>query len=205
MTMRNSDTDFFGKQDGERILYVVKPHTLSLTFKLIRIYVIAFVVFIVLAVLGTQIPQVAGWFFLGGLVIAIVMVIIGTKITIDYQTRDIAYITDRRLIRFEPTTLFATNPRSLTWDEVVKVKTYPPNFFWKQLAIGNVVVHARTPARPDDFGHGEVMADDIQLSDVYFYRDLGNYIDKILFTYKQKPKEMEAIHAFVPKPRGERY
>ncbi len=205
MTMRNSDTDFFGKQDGERILYVVKPHTLSLTFKLIRIYVIAFVVFIVLAVLGTQIPMVTGWFFIGGLIIAFVMIIAGTKITIDYQTRDIAYITDRRLIRFEPTTLFATNPRSLTWDEVVKVKTYPPNFFWKQLAIGNVVVHARTPARPDDFGHGEVMADDIQLSDVYFYRDLGNYIDKILFTYKQKPKEMEEIRVFVPKPRGERY
>lgn len=203
--MHNSDSDFFGKQDGERILYVVKPHPLSLTFKLIRIYVIALVIFIVLAVLGTQIPMVAGWFFLGGLIIAVLMIVVGTKITVDYQTRDIAYITDRRLIRFEPTTLFATNPRSLTWDEVVKVKTYPPNFFWKQLAIGNVVVHARTPARPDDFGHGEVMADDIQLSDVYYYRDLGNYIDKILFTYKQKPKEMEEIRAFVPMPRGERY
>lgn len=205
MTMRNSDSDFFGKQDGERILFVVRPHPISLTFKLIRIYVISLVVFIVLAILGYQIPMAAGWFITAGLILAIVMIVAGTKITVDYQTRDIAYITDRRLIRFEPTTLFATNPRSLTWDEVVKVKTYPPNFFWKQMAIGNVVVHARTPARPDDLGHGEVMADDIQLSDVYFYRDLGNYIDKILFTYKQKPKEMEEIRAFVPMPRGERY
>lgn len=203
--MRNSDSDFFGKQDGENILYVVRPHPLSTTFKLAKICIIAVVVFVVLAILGTQIPMASGWFFFGGLTVAIVMVVAGTKITVDYQTRDIAYITDRRLIRFEPTTLFATNPRSLTWDEVVKVKTYPPNFFWKQLAIGNVVVHARTPARPDDFGHGEVTADDIQLSDVYFYRDLGNYIDKILFTYKQKPKEMETIRPFVPKPRGERY
>lgn len=205
MTMRNSDTDFFGKQDGERILYVVKPHPISLTFKLARIYAVAVTVFVVLAVLGAQIPAVGNWFFWAGLILSAIMMSAGTKIIVDYQKRDMAYITDRRLIRFEPTTLFATNPRSLTWDEVVKVKTYPPNFFWKQMAIGNVVIHARTPARPDDSGHGEIMADDIQLSDVYYYRDLGNYIDKILFTYKKKPKEMEEIRSFVPKPWGERY
>jgi hypothetical protein len=204
MTMRNTDTDFFGKQDGERILYVVKPHRLSLTFKLFRIYIIAFAVFIVLAILGAQLLEL-DLFIIGGLFISVLMVIIGTKVVIDYQNRDIAYITDRRLMRFEPTNLFATNPRSLTWDEVVKVKTYPPNALFKQLAIGNVIVHARTPARVDERVPGAVAADDIELKDVYYYKDLGNYIDKILFTYKQKPKEMEAIHVFVPKPRGERY
>ena len=203
--MRNSATDFFGKQTDERILYVVKPHSVSLIFKLARIYTIALVVFIVLVILGAQIPGIGGLLFMGGLVLSLAMVVVGTKIIVDYQNRDIAYITDRRLIRFETTTLFATNPRSLTWDEVVKVKTYPSNFLLKQLAIGNVVVHARTPARTDELGHGEIMADDIQLSDVYYYRDLGNYIDKILFTYKQKPREMEEIRAFVPRPRGERY
>jgi hypothetical protein len=204
MAMHNSDTDFFGRQEGERILYVVKPHPLSLTFKLFRIYLIAFAVFVVLAILGTQLVYL-DLFIIAGVIIAIIMVAAGTKVVIDYQNRDIAYITDRRLMRFEPTTLFATNPRSLTWDEVVKVKTYPPNALWKQLAIGNVVVHARTPARPDEHTPGAVAADDIELKDVYYYKDLGNYIDKILFTYKQKPKEMEAIHVFIPKPKGERY
>ena len=204
MTMHNSDTDFFGRQDGERILYVVKPHHLSLTFKLFRIYLIAFAVFVVLAILGAQLLYL-DLFIVGGAIIAVVMVIIGTKVVIDYQNRDIAYITDRRLMRFEPTTLFATNPRSLTWDEVVKVKTYPPNALWKQLAIGNVIVHARTPSRPDEHTPGAVAADDIELKEVYYYKDLGNYIDKILFTYKQKPKEMEKIRPFVTKPRGERY
>lgn len=205
MTMQNSETDFFGKQEGERILFVVRPHPISTTVGLIKIYLIAIAVLMVLGLLGTQIAGFEGWFITAGLIVAVVMAVAGTKILTDYQSRDIAYITDRRLIRFEPTTLFATNPRSLTWDEVVKVKTYPPNFLWKQLAIGNVVVHARTPARPDDFGHGEVVADDIELKNVYYYRDLGNYIDKILFTYKQKPKEMEEIRVFIPKPRGERY
>lgn len=203
--MRNSDTDFFGKQDGEKILYVIRPHPLSVTVGLIKLYIIALAVFLVLMLLGTQIKGFESWFIVSGTVLAIAMIVIGTKILTDYQRRDIAYITDRRLIRFEPTTLFATNPRSLSWDEVVKVKTYPPNFLWKQLAIGNVVVHARTPARPDDFGHGEVLADDVELRDVFYYRDLGNYIDKILFTYKQKPREMDEIRPFIPKPRGERY
>lgn len=203
--MQNSDSDFFGKQEGEKILYVVRPHPLSTTVGLVKIYLIAVAILGVLGLLGTQLPGLEGWFIVFGIALAIIMIAAGTKILTDYQKRDIAYITDRRLIRFEPTTLFATNPRSLSWDEVVKVKTYPPNFLWKQMAIGNVVVHARTPARPDDFGHGEVVADDIELKDVFYYRDLGNYIDKILFTYKQKPKEMDGIRPFVPKPRGERY
>ena len=204
MTMHNSDTDFFGKQEGERILFVVQPHPLSLTFKLFKIYIVAFAVFFVLAILGTQL-MLLNVFLLGGLTVAIIIAVIGTKIVTDYQGRDIAYITDRRLMRFDPTTLFATNPRSLTWDEVVKVKTYPPNAIWKQLAIGNVVVHARTPARPDEHTPGAVAADDIELKDVYYYKDLGNYIDKILFTYKQKPKEMDTIRPFIAKPKGERY
>ncbi|HUC94920.1 MAG TPA: hypothetical protein VMR19_02895 [Candidatus Saccharimonadales bacterium] len=204
MAMHNSDTDFFGRQDGERILYVVKPHRLSLTVKLFKIYLIALAVFVVLAILGAQLLYL-DLFVIGGIVIALIIVVVGTRVVTDYQNRDTAYITDRRLMRFEPTTLFATNPRALTWDEVVKVKTYPPNALWKQLAIGNVVVHARTPARPDEHTPGVTAADDIELKDVYYYKDLGNYIDKILFTYKQKPKEMESIRVFVPKPKGERY
>jgi hypothetical protein len=204
MAMHNSDTDFFGRQDGERILYIVKPHRLSLSVKLFKVYLVAFAILAASAILGAQLAYL-DLFMIGGIVIALTIAVIGTKVVTDYQNRDMAYITDRRLMRFEPTTLFATNPRSLTWDEVVKVKTYPPNAIWKQLAIGNVIVHARTPARPDEHTPGAIAADDIELKDVYYYKDLGNYIDKILFTYKQKPKEMETIRPFVAKPKGERY
>jgi hypothetical protein len=205
MAMHNSENDFYGKQTDERILYVVKPHPLATTFSLIKIYLIAVCISVVIVILGTQIENFTGLFVTLGVLLFILIIIVGTKVILDWENREIAYITDRRLIRFEPTTLFATNSRTLTWDEVVKIKTYPSNFIWKQMAIGNVVVHARTPARPDEAGHNEITADDIQLKDVYYYRDLGNYIDKILFTYKQKPAEIEQIKPFVPKPRGERY
>jgi len=204
MSLHNTETDFFGKQDGERILFVVKPHPISLTFKIAKIYLISLMVFLAFTLLGTQL-SIHMLFIFGGFIVAVLIGVIGTKIVVDYQARDIAYITDRRLVRFEPTTLVATNPRSLTWDEVVKAKTYPPNAIWKQMAIGNVVVHARTPARPKENAPGMVDADDIELKDVYYYKDLGNYIDKILFTYKQRPKEMDKIRPFILKPKGERY
>lgn len=205
MSMHNSENDFFGRQEGEKILYVVKPHPLSLTFKLAKMYFVAIVVFLAFVILGTQLVQMTLFIALG-LIISFLIIVIGSKITIDYQRRDMAYITDRRLVRFEPTTLVATNARTLSWDEVVKVKTYPPNAIWKQMAIGNVVVHARTSIRTaEDTPANTVAADDIEIKDVYYYKDLGNYIDKILFTYKQRPKEMDEIRPFVAKPRGERY
>lgn len=205
MSMQNSDEDFFGRQENEKILYVVRPHHMARIFTLIKIYAVAILLLVVLVVLGKQIQIAPVLFYLGGIVLSVATILFGTKLVGDYHKREVAYITDRRLVRFDPTTMFATNSRALTWDEVVKVKTYPPNMLWKQMAIGNVVVHARTPGRPDAMGHGDITADDIILNNVYYYRDLGNYIDKILFTYKQKPIEMDSIRPFVAKPRGERY
>lgn len=205
--MHNTDIDFYGKQDGEKILYVVRPHTLSLVTKIAKIYLIAIVVVLAFIILGSQVASL-GSFATAGFVVAILIAVVGTKIVVNYQNRDIAYITDRRLVRFEPTTLVATNPRTITWDEVVKVKTYPPNLIWKELAIGTVCIHSRSSMRdyyPDDKKFYDISVDDIELKDVYLYKDLGNYIDKILFTYKQRPKELDAIHVFVPKPKGERY
>lgn len=204
--MHNSDRDFYGKQTDEKILYVVRPHPLATIFSLAKIYLIAVIVSVALIVIGIQVASLSGVFTTMGVILFLLIVFIGTKIVLDWEGRDIAYITDRRLVRFEPTTLVATNSRTLSWDEVVKVKTYPKNFIYKQMAIGNVVVHARTSIRTaEDTPVSNVAADDIEIKDVYFYRDLGNYIDKILFTYKQKPAEIVNIMPFVPKPRGERY
>ncbi len=205
MAMHNTERDFYGRQEGEKILYVVRPHPLTTIFGLLRVYVAALIVGLILVILGTQIGILGNVFVMSGVGLFLLIVVVGTKIILDWESREIAYITDRRVVRFEPTTLFATNFRTLSWDEVVKVKTYPPNMIWKQMAIGNVVVHARTPARLEESGSGDIMADDIELKDVYFYRDLGNYIDKILFTYKQRPADIDLIRPFVPKPRGQRY
>lgn len=206
MSMHNSDRDFYGKQDGERILYVVRPHPLSTTFSLLKVYFVAVLISSILLILGSQLDGLSGIFTIMSVILFLLIILLGTKIVFDWEAREIAYVTDRRLVRFEPTTLFATNSRTLAWDEVVKVKTYPPNFVWKQMAIGTVVIHSRTSIRTvDDTPMGTVTADDIEIKDVYYYRDLGNYIDKILYTYKQLPKDVANIRPFVPKAKGERY
>lgn len=198
MALTNYENKFYGQQEDERILYLVKPHVISVYFKLGFIYLIALTVLVVFVVLGKILGFAGGALTLVGIIIAILMFIFGTKIVNDSYKRNLTYITDRRIVRFEPTTIFATNIRSLSWDEAVKVKTYPPNFLWKQLAIGTVEVHSRTT-------NDAAAPDDIKIEDVYYYRDLGNYIDKILFTYKQKPKDIAEIHPFIAKPAGQRY
>ena len=203
--MINTDSSFYGQQADERILYVVKPHSLSTVVKLLKTYVISFFVFIAFYAVGSLLPNYRGLISLLALVLGALMVALGSKLVTDNQKKNLAYLTDRRIVRFEPTTFFATNIRTLSWDEVVKVKTFSPNMLWKQLAIGSVVVHARTPTRPDNVEGSLGSADDIHLTDVYLYRDVGNYVDKILFTYKRKPKEVAEIHPFVPKPMGQRY
>ncbi len=203
--MINTDSSFYGQQADERILYVVKPHSLSTVIKLLKVYTISFFVFIAFYSVGSLLPNYKGLISLLALALGALMVGLGSKLVTDNQKKNLAYLTDRRIVRFEPTTFFATNIRTLSWDEVVKVKTFSPNMLWKQLAIGSVVVHARTPTRPDNVEGSLGSVDDIHLADVYLYRDVGNYIDKILFTYKRKPKEVAEIHPFIPKPMGQRY
>ena len=204
--MENTKTKFFGKQEGERILHFVQPHPLAIKFKLIKVYLAAVVILGGFILVGTLTDSMFGIFFLFGLVATVATIIVGSLIVKISRRKNKTYFTDRRIVRFEPTTLFATNIRSLSWDEVVKVKTYPPNVFLKQRKIGTVVIHARTTVRTvdDEMKPSTVTADDIEITDVYYYRDLGNYIDKILYTYKRKPKDVKKIKPFVEKPAGQR-
>jgi len=202
--MINTEKAFYGQQEDEKILYVVKPHIIATFIGLLKLYLVAFAALIMFFVLGGTV-SLSGIFYTAGIIIFAVLMVFGTRIIQGFQDRSISYITDRRIVRFEPTTFFATNIRTLSWDESVKVKTFSPNILWKQMMVGTVVVHARTTVKTSDENVSHTAADDIELTDIFLYRDLGNYIDKILFTYKQMPKEVADIHPFVPKPKGQRY
>lgn len=203
--MINTEKLFYGQQEDEKILYTIKPHPIASVLTLSKIYLAAGIVFFIFFFLAKEVPEVGLVFYLIGIIAPVVTLLFGTKLVTNFQKRNISYITDRRLVRFDPTTFFATNIRTLSWDEAVKVKTFSPNILWKQLKIGTVVVHARTTVRTSDEDFSPTSADDIEIKDVYLYRDLGNYIDKILYTYKQTPAGIKDIHPFIPKPKGQRY
>lgn len=107
-----------------------------------------------------------------------------------------AYVTDRRLIRLEASFPIFINRRTLFWNEVLKVKGYAPNVFFRLARIGNLTLQPLM---------SESGKEDVRLQFVYYFGDLANYIDKIVFTYKTKPEDVKSIRPFVAAPAGERY
>jgi len=206
--MLNTDQSFYGQQTGERILYVVRPHWLSQIILAGKFLGGAGIVFFIALIAGEQslAQKYLGQIGLAGGIIAGIIVAIGLWVVENARRKNIAYITDRRVVKFEASTPFATNARSLNWEEAVKVKTYAPNAIWKQLMIGSVVVHAKTTIATPEVSKTErlVTDDDVEIQNAYFYRDLGNYIEKILFLYKKQPKDIASLLPFVQKKKGMR-
>lgn len=194
---------FPGQHSDEKILYEMRPHDLPLFIRIIGIIILSVIIFVLSAILAMIHPLVT----LIGILLAFAISGIGITVSIIQHKGAIGYITDRRIIRFEKPHPFHTAVRSLNWDDVMKVKTYPPNFIWSMLNIGTIVVRARasTTSFAQDTIQREVSGDDLEVHDVWYYQDLGNYIEKILHTYKQNPQELQNFRSFIPMPRGQRF
>ena len=94
----------------------------------------------------------------------------------------------------------------LTWDNVLKVKTFSTNIIWRLKNIGTVIIHSKTTSTSVNNPNQILLSnDDIVLKNVHYYKDLGNYLDKVLYLYIHDKKELDAIHPFVNKPKGQRY
>ena len=96
-------------------------------------------------------------------------------------------------MRFDKPSPFDVAKRALFWNEVLKAKGYSPNILYKLLRIGIIIVE---PQLSDQ--------ENIVMYDMTYYEDTANYIDKILFTFKNKPMETAMLKPFVAKPKGER-
>jgi hypothetical protein len=201
--MENSLNDTFpGQQEGEKILSVITPHQSAFVleyFKLVCVSLLILVGFI-------SLQKISPIFITVGILFSLFTLIIGFFLYRSLHAKRIAYLTDRRLVRFEPSNVFVVNSRSLTWDNTLKVKTFPTNLLWRLKNIGTVIVHSKTTSTSVNSPDQVLLSnDDIVLKNVYYYKDLGNYIDKILYLYEHNSKELENIHPFVNKPKGQRY
>lgn len=195
-------TTFVGQQDGERVLYEVKSHPLRHWIKVGRVAVLAVLIVVLFGVMSS----VSSWLMLLGLVTGLGFGGLGWWGTLVMEAKSKSYITDRRVVRFTATTPWTVNQRSLSWDEVVKVKTKTDNVLWRILGAGSVIIHARSTVTPADGQKSEqrVTGDDIELDYVIYYQDLGNYLDKVLYLFKNNKKELAELRTFVLKPRGKR-
>lgn len=198
------DTPYFpGQQTDERVLYVVRPHVYGLYVGAIKVVGLAIFLLVVMLMLAKFIALFVAF----GLILSGLVAIIGLWVVITMYEKSVAYITDRRVVRFEAATPFATNTRSLAWDQVAKIKTFPRNVLMKILMVGTVTVHSgSTYVHTHEQTRENVYTnDDLELENVFYYKDLGNYLDKLLYMYKTKPEELATMRPFVPKPAGQRY
>lgn len=184
---------FPGQQSGERILYLAKPHRVMMYINFLKILTIGLLTLAALQALAiffaSPIFGIAGLIFSGALMFIGILVAYTTHE--GYKT----YITDRRVIRFEPTFPFRERMRSLFWDEVEKTKTFRKNYLLEGLfKIGSITIHPKSNAEYDD----------IQLNYLTYHEDLANYIDKILYIFRNHPSELKTMQPFIPMPKGQR-
>jgi hypothetical protein len=184
---------FDGQQAGERVLYTVTPHPLSRKLSIAKVIFFAVLVTAVLMLLSTVLPSARGIMQLLGVGMGIIILLIGLWWTNRAYASTKTFITDRRIIRIESVTPLLSTKRALFWNEALKAKAYAPNFLFRIFGIGTLAVE------PQLSEHENVI-----VRDVSYYEDLANYIDKILFTFKNKPEDIAGINSFIPKPRGHR-
>lgn len=186
-------TTFDGQQEGERILYTITPHPIHKYLAVARLVFLALFFFVVLWVIGGIVPAITMALRLTGFILTIVLLIVGFWWNLTVFKKSRTYITDRRIIRFDVVSPFFTSKRALFWNEALKAKAYASNIFFRSFKIGTIDVEPQLAEH-----------EDVRVTDVYYFEDLANYIDKILFTFKNKPEEIASIKPFIPKAKGQR-
>jgi hypothetical protein len=197
-----SGSSFTGQQEGEKILSIITPHKSAFIVEYIKLICVS----ALLLVGFVSLREISQIFVVVGIVSSILTLVIGFFVYRSLHSKRVTYITDRRIIRFEPSNIFVVNSRSLTWDNILKVKTFATNILWRLINVGNAIVHSKTTSTSvNDPNQVLVGNDDIVLKKVHFYKDLGNYIEKILYVYSHDQNELKNIRPFVAKVKGKRY
>lgn len=200
---------FDGQQEGERVLYEAHPDKTAVWLSMIGV-LLAAVMLLALMVVGVIFLPDFRLF-----IVLISLLVVGLLVGVSWVgatlqlKRNVTYITDRRVVRFSYVNPWVTTSRALFWDEVVKVKTFAPNWIYRSMNVGTVIVHARSTVmvqsgRESEYDR-ELSSDDLNIDNVSYFRDLGNYMDKVLYLYKKEPDQLRTIRVFIPKPRGQRY
>lgn len=185
--------EFKGQQEDELILYHTKPHS-SMKYLNIGLVIAGglFLVFLLQLFVAFVPAALSGLENLAVVVVASVIAIIVWWINETYKRTDL-YITDRRIVKFSPTVPYRRTMRTIFWDDAIKAKTFYQNaILGAILGVGSVEVEGRHES------------DNIIMDNISYHEDLGHYIDKILFVYKNKPGDLRDFKKFIPKPAGKR-
>lgn len=184
---------FDGQQTDERILLTITPHRFSHYFAVAKLFFLCAFFYTIIVFIASTVTVLSQTIQLVGFILAVLTFLAGFWWNKRVYTLSKTYITDRRIIRFEIVSPFFQTKRALFWNEALKAKGFALNMLFRSLGIGVVEVH------PHLSDH-----ENVRVTDVYFYEDIANYIDKIIYTFNNQRSELNNIKPFVPKPRGQR-
>jgi len=185
---------FSGQQTDEKVLYFTRPHNGVKYFAFLKVIVLGFFVFLAFQIVSINLPILSSLMSLIGTVLSIIVIVFGLWWTNSVHEGTEIYVTDRRIVKFSPFSPWQKTLRTLFWDEAVKSKTYYKNPILEHLlGVGSLEIHARSQDK-----------DNVDLNYLPYHQDLANYIDKILYTFKNKPEDLKNFKEFVAKPKGER-
>lgn len=191
-----SEILFPGQQEGERIYFVITPHWIRRVFDFLTAFTLSLSVFFLTYRFSESLTFIGEpvYVLTGGTILSIIifMSVYGWLTLVTNALK--GFITDRRFMRLELMFPWFILKRSLFWNEVGKVKGYERNVIFRLLNIGKIGL---TPIA--------VQGAALDMRHVHYFEDLANYIDKILYLYKNKPHELIDLRPFVAKPAGKRY
>ena len=186
--------NFSGQQDGERILFSFAPHKVRFYFHFCVILFIGLLLSFGSVILAQRFPELEAALRLFRFILLAILILGGTWWARMLAQRTRTYLTDRRIIRVEPAFPWFEKRRSLFWNEVTKAKAYAPTLVHRFLNIGTVAV---MPFAAN--------FEDIRVPATFYFDDVANYIDKIVFLHKNRPEELSELRPFVLKPKGMRH
>ena len=192
--MLNSDTQFPGQQADERILYCFRPHKFKKFAGLVNVVLITAALIALFAYAAQTIDVLQeDWLLYGYAAIALLAAVL-LWWHLRWCATFRAYITDRRVMRFEAVFPVMEKRRALYWTEVTKAKGVAPNFLWRMMNVGTVEV---MPFVSD--------LENLELTYAHYFEDLASYIDKLVFLRKSNSSEIANVRPFVARPYGKRY
>ena len=193
-TESEEDLIFPGQQEGERVLYTIFPHALRLWVGWARIGVAAALAWVLWGYAAPHLKQIEEDQYQYGY-IGIALVALFGFWWIWHQSKVArAYLTDRRIVRFEAAFPVLEKRRALLWTEVTKTSAYCKNTFLRALKVGTL--------RVVPFVH---QLDDVEIIYTYYVEDLVSYIDKIVYLVKSQSPDLAKLRPFVAKAKGKRY
>ncbi|MEZ4755171.1 MAG: hypothetical protein R3A13_12880, partial [Bdellovibrionota bacterium] len=161
---------FDGKQAEERLLYVIRPHKLLLLLGALQVLIITIAAYFAWDRLSYEVLRFdESKIELGkGLILSLGMVGLWWKNK--YYKCFRAYITDRRIVRFEAIFPVTEKKRTLMWKEVAKTRGAASSFLWRLVKIGELEIVPKVIE-----GDGEM-----NVPYTFYFEDLASYIDKIV-------------------------